>query len=107
MDGVVVLHEALNSIHFEKEDSIVFKIDFEKAYDKIKWPFVLQMLKIKQFPDVWIDWIMSTIRGGNVGIKVNDRIGSFFPTYKGLRQGDALSPLIFDLAADALAILLD
>ena len=65
------------------------------------------MLKMKQFPDEWCDWVMETMRGGHVGIKVNDEIGPFFKTYKGLRQGDAMSPLLFDVAADALAILMN
>lgn len=40
-------------------------------------------------------------------IKVNDNIGTYFPTHKGLRHEDSLSPLTFDLAADAPAMLLD
>lgn len=85
----------------------MFNVDFEKAYDKVKWPFVFQMLKLKGFPDKWIDWIMGNIRGGNVCIKVNDNLGPYFPTHKGLRQGDSLSTLILDLAANALAMLMD
>ena len=50
---------------------------------------------------------METMRGGHVGVKVNDEIGPFFKTYKGLRQRDAMSPLLFDVAADALAILMN
>jgi len=105
--GVVILHEALNSFHKNKEDALIFKVDFEKAYDKIKWPFVIQMLKMKGFPDKWCDWVMETMRGGNVGVRVNDEIGPYFKTFKGLRQGDAMSPLLFDIAADALAILMN
>src|SRR3954468_19440465 len=67
----------------------------------------MQMLRLKGFPEKWITWTMQTLRGGKVGIKVNDRIGNYFPTYKGLRQGDALSSLIFDLVADALAIIME
>ena len=47
------------------------------------------------------------MRGGHVGVKVNDEIGPFFKTYKGLRQGDAMSPLLFDVVADALAVLMN
>ena len=55
MEGVVIVHEALNSFHKNKEDALIFKVDFEKAYDKIKWPFVIQMLKMRGFPDKWCD----------------------------------------------------
>ena len=62
------------------------------------------MLKMKQFPDKWCDMVMHTTIGGQVGIKVNDRIGPYFKTHKWLRQGDDMSPLLFHIAADALAI---
>lgn len=107
MEGVMVLHEALNFVHIHKQSAVLFKVDFEKAYDKIKWPFVYQMLKLKGFPDCWCDWMMNIMTGGKVCVRVNDRFGPYFPTYTGLRQGDPMSPLLFDLAADALAMILD
>ena len=64
---------------------MLFKVDFEKAYDKIKWPLVCKMLHLKGYPDIWIDWIMSAMRGGHVAIKVNDSVGKYFITHKGLR----------------------
>lgn len=66
MEGNLILHEALNNIHHKKQSVVLFKVDFEKAYDKVKWPFVLQMLKIKGFPDKWIDLVMHTIREGGM-----------------------------------------
>lgn len=41
LEGVVILHEILNSIHQKKQSGILFKIDFEKAYDKVDWVFIL------------------------------------------------------------------
>lgn len=40
MEGVVILHETLNTIHRRKQDGILFKVDFEKAYDKVNWVFI-------------------------------------------------------------------
>jgi hypothetical protein len=49
MDGVVMLHETLNDLHSSKGSRVLFKLDSEKAFDKIKWPFLLQVLEIKGF----------------------------------------------------------
>lgn len=46
--GVVVLHETIHELH-KKDDGIILKLDFEKAYNKIKWPFVKQTLRMKDF----------------------------------------------------------
>lgn len=44
--------------------------------------------------------MMKLVGGGRVTIKVNDKIGHYFPTYGGVRQGDPLSPLLFDIIVD-------
>jgi hypothetical protein len=52
---------------------VIFKIDFEKVYDKVKWTFVEHTFRLKGFSSVWIAWIKSIISGGHIGIKVNDQ----------------------------------
>ncbi len=39
----------------EKKSGVLFKIDFEKAYDKVKWSFVQQTFRMKGFSQKWWD----------------------------------------------------
>jgi hypothetical protein len=53
MEGVIVLHEMIHELHKKKQNGLILKIDFEKAYDKINWPFVQQTLRMKGFSPKW------------------------------------------------------
>jgi hypothetical protein len=44
---------------------------------------------------------------GSVAIKVNDDVGRYFKTLKGLRQGNPLSPMLFNIVANMLAIMIE
>jgi len=60
---------------------------------------------MKDFSPVWCKWIEEVVSRENVGVKVNEEICHNFQTRKGLRQGDHLSPILFNLIADMLTIL--
>jgi hypothetical protein len=78
IEGAVILYETLHELHTQKLDGVIIKIDFEKTYDKVKWSFLQQTLRMKGFSQKWCEWIQKITQGGNVNIKANDQSGSYF-----------------------------
>lgn len=82
---------------------MVLKLDFEKAYDKVNSAFLFDFLKSWDFGDIWCSWISKVVSGGTVCVKINNKKGPYFVSHKGVRQGDPLSPILFNFVADCLA----
>ena len=40
LEGVVVLHKMLDELHRSKANRVILKLDFEKAYDNVRWSFI-------------------------------------------------------------------
>ena len=87
LDGVAILHETVHELHRKKLNGVILKIDFEKAYDKVKWSFLQQTLRMKGFSPEWCALINSFVSGGSVAIKVNDDTGKYFQTKKRPQTG--------------------
>jgi hypothetical protein len=72
-------------MNHKKQSGVIFKIEFEKAYNKIKWSSMKQMLQMKGFSPTWCQWIAAAFtQNGRVRIKINDQVGENFQTKKGM-----------------------
>jgi hypothetical protein len=61
---------------------------------------------MKEFSQTWCKWVEAFTQNGHVGIKINDQIRKKFVTKKELRQGDLLSPILFNIVIDMLTIII-
>jgi hypothetical protein len=98
-----LLQEILRETKFKKQQGVVLKIDFEKAYDKVNWDFLFDCCRQKGFSERWLIWIKNAVTQGTLSVKVNDKIGPYFASYKGIRQGDPFAPSLFNLVVNILS----
>ncbi|GKA98182.1 RNA-directed DNA polymerase, eukaryota [Tanacetum coccineum] len=104
LDGPFILDELIRWCKRKKSQSLVFKVDFEKAYDSVRWDFLDDILWNFGFGDKWCNWIQSCLRSSRGSIILNGSPTEEFQFYKGLKQGDPLSPFLFILVMESLHI---
>ena len=46
-DNIISAHEVLHQVRISKQKGVIFKLDFDKAFDRINWEFLLEVLQAR------------------------------------------------------------
>lgn len=105
-ENVLITHEVLHFLKTsdaKKRGSMAVKTDMSKAYDKIEWEFIRLVLERMGIHPCWIKWVMQCVTTVTFSILINGAARGAIIPYRGIRQGDPLSPYLFILCSEVLS----
>jgi hypothetical protein len=82
-------------------------VDYEKAFDSVEHEAVIKALSAHQVPQVYIDTLIAMYSSCTSQVKVDSNLSSKFPVRRGVRQGDTLSPNMFNAGLEQVFQKLD
>ncbi|XP_033128722.1 uncharacterized protein LOC108872195 [Brassica rapa] len=105
-DNVLITHEILHSLKTSEaviRCSMAVKTDMSKAYDRLEWRFIEEVLTRFGFAAPFVHLIMQCVTSVSYSFLINDSVhGKIIPS-RGIRQGDPLSPYLFILCGEVLS----
>ncbi|XP_072077796.1 uncharacterized protein [Arachis hypogaea] len=93
-DGILIACETVQWLKLRKKSSTIIKLDFQKAYDRVKWSFVDIVLQKMGFGRRWREWIKECVCSAFMMIREAVRNGCITPVLVG-RDNIELSHLQF------------
>ncbi|RVX04946.1 putative ribonuclease H protein [Vitis vinifera] len=104
LDAALVANEVIDSVLKRKESGVLCKLDFEKAYDRINWDFLLSVMQRMGFGEKWIGWIRWCISTALFSVLVNGSPTGFFRSSRGIggREGVGIQVTHLLFADDTL-----
>ena len=71
LDASLIANEVIDSMLKKKEKGVLYKLDIEKAYDKINWNFLTTVLGKMGFKEKWLGWIKWCISAASFSVMLN------------------------------------
>ena len=106
LDNIFLAFEAIEWTLENKQDLSMLLLDFEKAYDRVNWTFLRQVMGKMGFHPTWIRQVMALNENASAAVIVNGEQSQSFKLQRSVRQGCPLAPYLFLLTVDVLGQML-
>ena len=103
-ENITEILSLIDKLEIEDKPGLLIFIDFYKAFDTIEWSFIQKAFKFFNFPEYLTKWIEIIYTNITSRIIYNGHMSEGFDLTRGVRQGCPLSPSLFVITAEILAI---
>ncbi|MCI65448.1 LINE-1 reverse transcriptase like, partial [Trifolium medium] len=71
LDGILIANEVVDEARRSKKELMLFKVDFEKAYDSVDRGYLEAVMGRMGFPTLWRKWIHECVCTATASVLVN------------------------------------
>ena len=103
-ENVAFLRDVVHYASFSGQPIAILSLDQEKAFDRVDWGFMRSTLLSMGFGQSFVKWVDLFYTDVSSAVSVNGYLSSFFSLSRGVRQGCPLSPLLYVLVSEVLAV---
>ena len=103
-ENIQTVYDLMEYLENKDKNGMLLLLDFEKAFDSIEWDYLNEVLKVFGFGQQFIRWFGILYKNACSCIINNGNFSDFFKLGRSCRQGDPLSPFLFILAIEPLAL---
>ncbi|KAG2208410.1 hypothetical protein INT45_006540 [Circinella minor] len=101
-DNGMLVRLIMDHAHRTNRSDIALLLDGDKAYDWLHPDYLHRVLLHYGFPSSLVSCIMGLFFGSQIKINVNGHLSPPISQQRGVRQGDPLSPLLFNFTIEPL-----
>lgn len=105
-ENLRIIEDSINSIQNDNKDGMVVALDFCKALDSVCWELIFAALHFFSFGDQFIRMIETLFSGIETAVINAGNTSRYFNPTRGIRQGCCVSPYLFNIVVEMLAILI-
>ena len=103
-ENVALLHDVIDYASSSGSSIAILSLDQEKAFDRVDWDFMRLTLSAMGFGSSFISWVDLFYHRVLSSVLVNGRLSPFFFLSRSVRQGCPLSPLLYVLVSEVVAV---
>lgn len=105
---MLLASELVNGYHKSTASArCAIKFDIAKAFDTVKWSFIVSVLQAMDLPAQFIIGIKACISTASFSVAVNGSLEGFFTSARGIRQGCSLSLYLYIILNNVLLKMLN